>query len=84
MEVSWEHPSGKPNVIGYTIYFKKDGEEKEKSVDAESTATTAVIPDLITGTTYSFTMVAISDTAIPSTKSAAVQVTIIKGMFYTN
>lgn len=83
VEVSWEHPSGGPSAICYTIYFQKDGEEK-KSVEVESTATTAIIPDLITESTYSFTMVAISGTQIPSTESAAVPVTIIKGMFYTN
>lgn len=80
VEVSWKHPSGGPTVISYTIYFQKDGEER-KSVEVESAATTAVIPDLITGSTYSFTMVAISGTQIPSTESAAVPATIIKGAF---
>ena len=51
VQVSWTPPSGEPAVTG--------------SVMAGATATTATITGLITGATYSITMVATSST-LPS------------------
>ena len=65
--VSWTPPSGEPDVTGYIIYYQRDGGQR-LSENAGATATTATITGLITGTTYSVTMVATSS-MLPSNET---------------
>ena len=67
--VSWTPPSGEPDVNGYIIYYQQDGGQR-LSVNAGATATTATITGLITGATYSITVVATSS-MLPSTETTA-------------
>ena len=75
VQVSWT-PSGEPAVTGYIIYYQQQGGGHNGSVEvAGATTTTATITGLMTGATYSITMVANSST-LPSTVTAAETVTI--------
>ena len=62
-------------MTGYIIYYQQQDGEHSGSKMAEDTATTATITGLITGVTYSITMVATSST-LPSNVTAAETVTI--------
>ena len=75
VQVSWTPPSGEPTVTGYIIYYQQQDGGHNSSEMAGATATTATIIGLMTGATYSITMVTTSST-LPSTVSAAVTVTI--------
>ena len=75
VQVSWTPPSGEPAVTGYIIYSQQQDGGHNGSEVAEATATTATITGLMTGATYSITMVATSST-LPSTVAAAVIITI--------
>ena len=74
VQVSWTAPSGEPTVTGYIIYYQQqDGGHTVSG----ATATTATITGLMTGATYSITMVATSST-LSSTVTAAKTITIGK------
>ena len=75
VQVSWTPPSGEPTVTGYIIYYQQQDGGHNGSVMTGATATTATVTELMTGATYSITMVATSST-LPSTVTAAVNVTI--------
>ena len=76
VQVSWTPPSGEPTVTGYIIYYQQqDGGHNGSEEVAGATATTATITGLMTGATYSITMVATSST-LPSTVTAAETITI--------
>ena len=75
VQVSWTPPSGEPTVTGYIIYYQQQDGGHNGSVMAGATATTATVTGLMTGATYSITMVATSST-LPSTVTAAVTITI--------
>ena len=62
-------------MTGYIIYYQQEEGGQRFSESAEAAATTASITGLITGATYSITMVATSST-LPSTETAALIVTI--------
>ena len=70
VQVSWTPPSGEPTVTDYIIYYQQQDGGHNGSVMAGATATTATITGLMTGATYSITMVATSST-LPSTVTAA-------------
>ena len=75
VQVSWTPPSGEPSVTGYIIYYQhQDGGHTDSEMTG-ATATNATITGLMTGATYSITMVATSST-LPSTVTAAETVTI--------
>ena len=76
VQVSWTLPSGEPTVTGYIIYYQQQDGGHTGSEVAGATATTATITGLMTGATYSITMVATSST-LPSTVTAAVTITYI-------
>ena len=80
VQVSWTPPSGEPTVTGYIIYYQQQDGGHTGSKMAEDTATTATITGLMTGATYSITMVATSST-LPSTVTAAETISI--GMIYS-
>ena len=67
--VSWTPPSETPDVTGYIIYYQQDGGQR-LSENAGATATTATITGLITGATYSISMVATSSMLL-STETTA-------------
>ena len=75
LQVSWTPPSGEPAVTGYIIYYQQQDGGHYGSEVAGATATTATITGLMTGATYSITMVATSST-LPSTVTGAVTITI--------
>ena len=75
VQVSWTPPSGEPTVTGYIIYYQQQDGGHNGSVMAGATTTTSIIIGLMTGATYSITMVATSST-LPSTVSAAETITI--------
>ena len=75
VQVSWTPPSGEPTVTGYIIYYQQQDGEHNGSEMAGATTTTATITGLMTGATYSITMVATSRT-LPSTVTSAVTITI--------
>ena len=81
VQVSWTPPLGGPTVTGYIIYYQQQDGGHTGSEMAGATATTATITGLMTGATYSITMVATSST-LPSTVTAAETITI--GMIYTS
>ena len=62
-------------MTGYIIYYQQEEGGQRLSESAGAAATTAFITGLITGATYSITMVATSST-LPSTETAALTVTI--------
>ena len=75
VQISWTPPLGEPALTSYIIYYQQqDGGHNGLEV-AEDTATTATINGLMTGATYSITMVATSST-LPSTMTLAVTITI--------
>ena len=76
VQVSWTPPSGEPTVTGYIIYYQQQDGGHTGSEIAGGTATTATITGLISGATYSITMMATSST-LPSTVTAAVTVTLM-------
>ena len=73
--VSWTPPSGEPDVTGYIIYYQQDGGQRLSGNAGATDMTT--ITGLITGATYSITMVATSST-LPSTETTAQTVIISK------
>ena len=75
VQVSWISPSGEPAVTGYIIYYQQQDGGHTDLVYAEANVTTATITKLMTGATYSITMVATSST-LPSTVTAAETITI--------
>ena len=75
VQVSWTLPSGEPAVIGYIIYYQLQDGGHNGSQMAGANATTATIAGLMTGATYSITMVATSST-LPSKVTAAETITI--------
>ena len=75
VQVSWTPPSGEPAVTGYIIYYQQQDGGHTGSVMAGAAATTATINGLMTGATYSITMVATSST-LPSIVTGAVTITI--------
>ena len=75
VQVSWTPPSGEPTVIGYIIYYQQQDVGHNGLVIPGATTTTATITGLMTGATYSITMVATSST-LPSNETAAVNITI--------
>ena len=75
VQVSWTPPSGEPAVTGYIIYYQQQDGGHNGSEMAGATATSSTITGLITGATYSITMVATSST-LPSTVTAAETITI--------
>ena len=81
VQVSWTPPSEEPTVTGYIIYYQQQDGGHTTSKMAGATATTATITGLMTGATYSITMVATSST-LPSNMTAAETITI--GMIYTS
>ena len=66
VHVSWTPPSRGPAVTSYIIYYQQQDGGHNGSEMAGATATTATITGLMTGATYSITMVATSST-LPST-----------------
>ena len=62
-------------MTGYIIYYQQQDGGHNGSEMAGATATTATITGLMTGATYSITMVATSST-LPSTVTAAETITI--------
>ena len=76
VQVSWKPPSGEPTVIGYIIYYQQQDGGHTDSQIAGATATNATITGLITGATYSITMVAATSSTLPSNETAAVNITI--------
>ena len=77
VQVSWTPPSGEPTVTGYIIYYQQQDGGRTGSEMAEATDTTATITRLMTGATYSITMMATSS-MLPSTVTAAETITIGK------
>ena len=77
VQVSWTPPSGEPTVTGYIIYYQQQDGGHNGSEMAGATATNATITGLMTGATYSITMVATSNT-LPSIVTAAENITIGK------
>ena len=75
VQISWTPPSGEPAVTGYIIYYQQQVGGHNDSVMAGATATTVTITGLMTGATYSITMVATSS-RLPSTVTTAVTITI--------
>ena len=75
VQVSWTPPSGEPDVTGYIICYQQQDGGHTGSVMAGANATTATITGLMTGATYSITMVATSST-LPSTVTAEEHITI--------
>ena len=73
--VSWTAPAQPPNVTGYTIHYmlEEGGEEGTATTGPSNTST--VISGLTAGASYSFTVVALSDT-FSSNMSGPVTVTI--------
>ena len=65
--VSWMDGGGAATVTGYTIYYQQEGGER-RSLRTEAGAITANISGLISGETYSITVVALS-TSLPSNES---------------
>ena len=80
VQVSWTPPSGEPNATGYIIYYQKQDGGHTDSEMAGATTTTATITGLMTGATYSITMVAMSST-LPSIVTAGETITI--GMMFS-
>ena len=74
VQVSWTPPSGEPTVTGYIIYYQQQDGGHNGSVMAGANAITANITGLMTGATYSITMVATSST-LPSNVTAAETIT---------
>ena len=79
VQVSWTRPSGESAVTGYIIYYQQQAGGQTGSEMGGATATTATITGLMTGATYSITMVSTSS-ALPSNVTAAVTITI--GIYY--
>ena len=75
VQVSWTPPSGEPAVTGYIVYYQQQDGEHTDTEMAAATATSTTITGLITGVTYSITMVATSST-LPSTVTTAETITI--------
>lgn len=75
VQVSWTPPSGEPTATGYVMYYQQPNRGHTGSVIAGATSTTATITGLMTGATYSITMVATSST-LPSTVTAELTITI--------
>ena len=75
VQVSWTPPSGEPTATGYIIYYQQQDGGHNGSEMTGTTATTVTITGLMTGATYSITMVATS-TTLPSTVTAAVTINI--------
>ena len=76
VHVSWtSSPSEEPTVTGYIIYYQQQDGGHNGLEMTGATATTATITGLMTGATYSITMVATSST-LPSTVTAAETITI--------
>ena len=75
VQVSWTPPSGEPTVTGYIIYYQQQVGGHNGSEMTGATAITTTITGLMTGATYSITMVAISST-LPSAVTAAETITI--------
>ena len=75
VQISWTPPSGEPAVTGYIIYYQQQDGGHTGSEMARDTTTIATITGLMTGATYSITMVATSST-LPSTVTAAETITI--------
>ena len=74
VQVSWTPQSGEA-VTGYIIYYQQQDGGHNGSQMAGATTTNATITGLMTGATYSITMVAASST-LPSTMTAAETITI--------
>ena len=76
VQISWTPPSGEPAVTGYIIYYQQqNGGHNGSEEVVGATTTTATITGLMTGATYSITMVSTSST-LPSTVTAAETITI--------
>ena len=75
VRVSWTPPSGEPAVTGYIIYYQQQDGGHTGSVTAGATSTTTIITGLMTGATYSISVVATSS-MLPSNVTAAVTITI--------
>ena len=75
--VSWTPPSGGPAMTGYIIYYQQQDGGHTGSEIAGATATTASISGLITGATYSITIV-VTSTTLSSSEAAPVIITIGK------
>ena len=74
--VSWT--LGEPAVTGYNISYQTHDGGHSGSLNVDETATTTIITGLMTGATYSITIVATSNT-LPSTETTAPDITIGTG-----
>ena len=74
--VSWT--SGEPAVTGYIISYQPQDGGHSGSVNIDENVTSTIITGLMTGATYSITIVATSNT-LPSTEITAPDITIGTG-----
>ena len=72
---------GEPAVTGYIISYQTQDGGHSGSVNENETASSTIITGLMTGATYSITIVATSST-LPSTETTAPDITIGTGLLY--
>ena len=74
--VSWTPPTDTTGVTGYRIFYTEDGGSEQSRDVSGGTTNMDMIPDLITGKTYTITVVATSD-GLPSEVVGPVMVELI-------